>query len=99
MPVESLKRERPPSPPFIHHPDPVRVERLANLSPAKKNLRLKKQMRLEKKEMKAEKKKEEKALRDLIKRARERLEERMREENRRALAKQETATRAAEWRK
>ena len=77
VPVESRKRERPPSPPFIHHPDPVRVERLANLSPAKKNCRLKKQMRLEKKEMEAEEKKQEKAeakaLRDRIKRGRERL--------------------------
>ena len=93
VPVESRKRERPPSPPFIHHPDPVRVERLENLSPAKKNRRLKKQMRLEKKEMEAE------ALRDRIKRRREWSEERMREENLRALAKQEAATREAEWRK
>ena len=51
----------------------------------------------------AEEKKQEKAeakvLRDRIKRARKRSEERMREENLRALTKQEAATREAEWRK
>ena len=56
-------------------------------------------MRLEKKEMKEWEKKEAKALRDRIKRRRERSEERIREENLRALDKAEAAARAAEWRK
>ena len=99
VPVESRKRERSPSPPFIHHPNPARVERLAKLSPAKKERRLKKQLRLEKKEMKEWEKKGAKAFLDRIKRFCERSEERMREENLRALDKAEAAARAAEWRK
>jgi hypothetical protein len=78
-------------------------ERSPSTDPKTKNRLLKKEERLEKKELEKEKKKEEereeKAHRARIKRARENDVERMREKNRRALIDDEIKITAAEWKK
>ena len=84
--VPSPKRKRRAlwaSTAWVHHPDPVRIDRAANRS--------------EKREEEAEAKREEKALRRRIKKTRDSLDDMIREENLRALEKQQMADRAADW--
>ena len=87
--------------PWIHHPDPARVDMAAKLSAKERNRLRRKAEKKEERELKRDEerqaKREEKAMWSRIRRSREEEVEVMREANRRAMDDKARADRAAEW--
>ena len=89
--------------PWIHHPDPARVDQAAELSAKERKRLRRKEEKEEEREVKRDElrqaKREEKAMRSRIRRSWEEELEVMREANRRAMDDKEMADRKAKWSK